>query len=238
LDEALHQAAKEDELDSIKEGDPTMSTAQLTAIRARLGFRKMSDNDVLARSTNIANSIGGNASFPAPPVDINTFKILLGSYAAAIAEALDGGSKAIAVRNTLREAVIQDLRLLAIYAESVAKRDMAIFLSSGFIPVTITRTPVQSLLPPTVRKVNQGPISGQLLVTVSGVAGARSCDMRYGIQVAGTTPTTWIIVAPVGLRGPVSVDNLTPGTIYAFQVRALNAAGYSDWSDSVARMAI
>lgn len=30
--------------------------------------------------------------------------------------------------------------------------------------------------------------------------------------------------------------NLTPGTTYAFQVRALGPLGYTDYSDSVTRM--
>ena len=33
-----------------------------------------------------------------------------------------------------------------------------------------------------------------------------------------------------------SVTGLTPGTIYAFQVRAMGRLGYTDWSDSATRM--
>jgi len=36
----------------------------------------------------------------------------------------------------------------------------------------------------------------------------------------------------------LTVRNLKPGTIYAFQARALGKLGYTDWSDSATRMAI
>ncbi len=33
------------------------------------------------------------------------------------------------------------------------------------------------------------------------------------------------------------ISNLTPGTTYTFQVRALGRLGYTNWSDPVSRMA-
>jgi hypothetical protein len=40
------------------------------------------------------------------------------------------------------------------------------------------------------------------------------------------------------VKPPVSIGNLTPGTTYSFQVRALSKLGYSGWSDSANRMTI
>ncbi len=63
--------------------------------------------------------------------------------------------------------------------------------------------------------------------------------MRFAYApVANGTPAAWIIVTATKAQSPVAFNNLTPGTTYAFQVRALGKAGYTDWSDSVTRMCI
>ena len=43
---------------------------------------------------------------------------------------------------------------------------------------------------------------------------------------------------PVTVIRAITVTGLTPGTTYAFQMRALGRLGYTDWSDSVTRMSM
>src|SRR5207249_11424592 len=62
------------------------------------------------------------------PVDLNVFKADLDSYAVSIADAKDGGKKAIALRNKLGEVVISTMKILATYVELHCKDDMNIFL--------------------------------------------------------------------------------------------------------------
>jgi hypothetical protein len=38
------------------------------------------------------------------------------------------------------------------------------------------------------------------------------------------------------VKPPVGIDGLTPGTVYAFQVRALGKVGYTAWTDSTTCM--
>jgi hypothetical protein len=87
-----------------------------------------------------------------------------------------------------------------------------------------------------VVSIKQGN-SGTLLVSVTAVANARSYDVRYTALVNGI-PADWTIVSTTVTRTPVSIDKLTPGTIYAFGVRALGRLGQTDWSDSATRMCI
>src|SRR5437867_9062892 len=52
----------------------------------------------------------------------------------------------------------------------------------------------------------------------------------------GGTPENWT-ERPVGrAKQAALVTGLTPGTAYAFQVRAVTDAGYTDWSESVTRI--
>jgi hypothetical protein len=41
----------------------------------------------------------------------------------------------------------------------------------------------------------------------------------------------------VKTRPPALITGRTPAVNYVFQVRALTESGYSDWSDSISRMA-
>ena len=52
------------------------------------------------------------------------------------------------------------------------------------------------------------------------VGGAVPSWNYQGVPTAGTAP----------------FEGLTPGTIYAFQIRALGRLGLTDWSDSVTKM--
>jgi hypothetical protein len=51
-------------------------------------------------------------------------------------------------------------------------------------------------------------------------------------------PGSWTELAPVTAIRSIVFSGLTAGTTYAFQVRALGRAGYTNWSDSVTRMSM
>jgi hypothetical protein len=92
---------------------------------------------------------------PIPPLDLATLKAALDAFSAAIAEALDGGKKAIAERRKQRVIVIKMLRLLARYVEFACKDDMAIFETSGFQAAPTIRT-TRPPLTEKIRKVSYG----------------------------------------------------------------------------------
>jgi hypothetical protein len=178
-------------------------------------------------------------------MDMVAFKAEIDSYSALITESLDGSKKVIAERKKKRAALTQSYRLLARYVEIMCKNDMTTFLTSGFEAASTTRTPAQPLPPASILKVDQGN-SGMLLVTMKVLPRARTYDVRYAaVQVnpaGGGAPTT--AAAPITLttetfasaRIAVPISGLTPGTNYAFQVRAFGKLGYTDWSDSVTRV--
>jgi hypothetical protein len=68
--------------------------------------------------------------------------------------------------------------------------------------------------------------------------GAASYEVRWAPLVAGAHPGTWTNQPVAHLRPATTITSLTPGTTYVFQVRAVIKTGYSDWSDSVTRMAM
>jgi hypothetical protein len=95
----------------------------------------------------------------------------------------------------------------------------------------------QPLDQPTILAIEQGA-SGELVVSIKPVRKAKSYELRYGVQGAGgAAPAAWSTLTRPNAR-PISVSGLAAGTTYAFQVRAYGQLGYTEYSDSMARMVI
>ena len=193
------------------------------------------DPEVVFRSTAVDTGMTGNLYFPNPPVALADLKAGTDSFSALITESLDGSKKVVAEKNKQRHAVIKMLRLLGRYVEVNCKDDMAIFKSSGFEPALTAHVARQSLSQ-SIRKIQHGPNSGQLGVQIKAHPKALSYDLRYGVTVNGGIPATWTIQLVTSVKTPVTLNGLTPGTTYAFQVRVLEKRGFTDWSDSATFM--
>jgi len=82
---------------------------------------------------------------------------------------------------------------------------------------------------PSFRYLDFGMNSGQVVVAIKSVTGAKSYLFRYAVM-NGTTPGPWTTIPAATIRKPITVSGLTPITMYGFQVQALGVLGYSDWS--------
>jgi hypothetical protein len=206
-------------------------TTKVRKLKAVLGFNRTSDTDLLKILNAVHDGMNGNPAYPNPPVDMAVFKTAIDSLFVLVTDSADGGKKIISAKNKQRESVIRDVTLLGHYVEAVCNDDLATFTSSGFTLASTTRTPPQALTTATLDWIDRGPNSGQTVVKVTTQKGAVSYTLRYAL-VAGGVSAPWtemILTSPK----KVTIDNLTPGSTYAFQVRALGKLGYSDWSDSM-----
>ena len=200
------------------------------------GYTAMSDADIVSRGTAVETGLTGNVNFPIPPVDLAALKANIESFRALISEALDGSKKVIAQKDKQREAVIKMLRLLGRYVEVTSDGDMAAFTSSGFLPASTTKVPPLPLPLPVIRSVDHGALSGEIVVQVEAIPRAVSYEIRYGTQVNGAAPTSWTSKVVTRVKPPIGIEGLTPGTVYAFQVRALGKVGYTAGTDSATCM--
>src|SRR5262249_53313274 len=89
-----------------------------------------------------------------------------------------------------------------------------------------------------IRKIEPGDVSGQMQITLMKYPGAVSYEVRWAPVVTGGNPATWTNRPVAYLRPATTISGFAPGTAYEFQARAVIKAGYSDWSDSVTRMAV
>ena len=214
-----------------------MARAKSARIRVLLDFLMAQDTVVLSRGYAILKGVfDNNPAFGKSPVDAATLKAGLDGFSVAINDAHDGGRKALAERNRLREVVVRMLRRIGHYVEGACGDDMTTFLSSGYETMSAVKAPPQPLPVPTIKKINPGK-SGQLLVSFKKIAKAYSYVLRRAPAPVGGAVPSWIEQA-VPISGTVPFDDLTPATIYLFQIRALGRLGLTDWSDSVTMMVI
>src|SRR5438874_6058679 len=145
-------------------------------IQVLLGFRKLTDAALLARSMAVQTGIAGNPNFPNPTVDLAALKTANDNFAAAISACLDGSKMAVAEKNKQREELIKMLRQLAIYVEANLREDISLLASSGF-EAAAPKSP-QQVLSSAIRSIRQGN-SGQLQVRLTRTAGAASYQLRH-----------------------------------------------------------
>jgi hypothetical protein len=214
--------------------------AKVTPIKVSLAFVKAVPADLYTFASSVYTGMNGNAAYPNPPVDMPTFKTAIDTYNTLLSAALDGSKKVLTQRNHQGEVLIKILRQLAHYAEAACKDDVTIFSSSGFQAVSKVRT-VTPPLSQSIRKITEGPNSGVLLVWLVADAGALSYDVRWAPVAAGSSATAvpaWPSCLVASSHPPATVSNLTPGTVYQFEVRVLSKTGWSDWGGNATRMAI
>src|SRR4029077_15592387 len=94
----------------------TMATI-VKMIRALLNFTAKMPEQLLAQGYAILKAFTGNLDFPSPPVDLNDLKVKLDAFAGRIADAKDGGKKAISLRDHAGAEIVRLLKVLAFYAE-------------------------------------------------------------------------------------------------------------------------
>jgi hypothetical protein len=216
------------------------NTTKQKPMKALLKYRRMIPAAVVSASVTIQTKIFNNSNFtgaPAPPVDQATLKAQTDVLSAKIAAAAGGDRSAIAEKNQQKDVVVNLLEQLAHYVEANSKNDMTIFLSTGFTPkaATYKKTPPVS---ESIRKIEPGTISGEMELTLMRFRGAFSYVVQYAPVGAGGVPGLWTSKPVTAANRPVLITGLTPGMTYVFQARALTKAGYSDWSESVTRIAL
>jgi hypothetical protein len=222
------------------------ATNKPVTIRAKKGWRRLKPQDVWNESTHIFTAFFASTYFtvgtpppaPTPPVDQVAMKAANDTLQAAIAAAATGTRVAVTAANHAKEAVILILDQLVSYVQANSKGDMNAFMSSGFIPVSSTKTKTTPVSE-TIKKVVPGANSGEFDLTLMKFPGASSYELRWGVPGAGgTLPTTWTTVPVTSIKSATTVPNLTPGTTYVFQARAVVNGAYSDYGDPIARIAV
>src|SRR6266850_2216975 len=137
--------------------------SQTKTIKPFEAFGGLPDVDVVNRGTAVVTKMTGNSNFQTPPVDLVGLKADIDALSVLMAESLDGSKKVIAEKKKQKQVVVRKLRLLGRYVEVFCKNDMAIFVSSGFEPVSNIKAQPQGLSQ-NIRGLDHGANSGDIAV--------------------------------------------------------------------------
>jgi hypothetical protein len=193
-----------------------------------------SDPLLITDTQTILTSMTGNASFPAPDPALADVTTALNNFITALANAADGGVTLTATKNDMRATLVALLRDLANYVQVACNGDLTVLLSSGFPIQKPQRNPVGVLPAPVNLTLNLGSLSGELDAIVPPVFGASV----YNWRLTATANPGVVLQSAQTTGGRTTFNGLTPGVVYVAQVNAVGAAGPSDWSNPVSKMAV
>jgi hypothetical protein len=200
--------------------------------RVSLGFAQLPDDSLDDFTGAVIGGLTGNAAFPTPPVPVAQLTTLQTAFEDALAAQSQGGSAATAAKNNAREPLVDGLRKDANYVEIQSNNDLAVLLSSGYQSVSTNRaqTPLDKVQ---IIGVDHS-LSGQLKVRIKAVDNAKGFDGRIKNGTADYGP-----LESFPSSRAIVFKNLTPGTTYTMQVRAVGGStGMGDWSDPISHMSM
>jgi hypothetical protein len=185
------------------------------------------DETLVTFATGVLGAITGNLKLPNPNPTVAVFTAHLEAYAAAVAAAPKGGPAAKAVRASARKPVVDDLRLIQGYAQSVAimqtsaEDAIAVILSAGLVVKKIGKRAKRAFA-----AKNSG-IPGTVLVVAEALRSQATFYFQYSLD-----QKTWMS-APDSMKASVTITGLTTMQLYYFRYRTLTRAGLSDFSQVV-----
>jgi hypothetical protein len=204
----------------------------------KTGFQKLSDSEAIALAGAVIKGLYAAKALPAPPMDQQVLQTAVDDMNGAIAGMAQsgGGRAATVVKKKKREVLNGLLRKLAHYVQANCNDDLQVVTNSGFQARTAS---VRSTAPPDkaqILSVDNGHTT-QLVVTARKVPHAKMYQVLIAAVGANNTVGSF---QPAGLFAKsrsMTLTGLTPGTIYAVQVRAWGGSiGFGDWSDAVSHM--
>jgi hypothetical protein len=206
-------------------------------MKVSLNFTNIKDSDLSIKFRTIGVNMRKNIQrwVPKPPLDLDEFLGVLDQYDHLIVVAADGSRTAISQRNKLRHQASKMATQLGHYVEGVSEDDLEIVYAAGFEPANKYRLLPVALPKTDIAKVIRGPNSGTAMAYIVPISRSKYgkvvyYELRYASK-NGDDIGEFTVIPTLVARFPIPIKNLTPGTVYIFQVRATNKKGFNDWSD-------
>ena len=203
--------------------------------KPKLELRKRTEADLITFAQGIVTAMTGNANFPTPmpALTVITGAITdLQTRIATVTELQNQLRQAHTDKDNSRDDLEQQLTYLANYVEIAAAGDTSKIESAG-MPVRSPTTPVGLPGEPQNLNATASTYPGAIDLFWDTVPGAVTYEIQCKIHGDATPFTN----AKTSTASRTTVDGLTPGTQYAFQVRAVGTAGPSPYSDEAVKRA-
>jgi hypothetical protein len=193
-----------------------------------LSFKRYGEADLAQFSTNVILRMERDAQFESLMPDVNVLKVCDAAFDEAVSNALDGGPKAVKIKNAKMAELNAQLETVALKVDALADGDEDVILAAGF-EVAKTPTGVVEITSPTDLKVVNDVRSGVVKLSWKKVKGAVS----YGIERMSSEDSIWRN-GDYSTAKSIVITNLKPGTYVTFRNRTISTKSrVSGWSQEV-----
>lgn len=199
------------------------------------GFSHVRDHDLLVRSKTIMLAMSSSVYFPDPQPHPGDMETHLQDFQEKLSICRSRGTpQDTAAKNAARLILVEDLRQLAFYVSKTAHGDLQVLLSSGF---ELSNIPKTRDIPEQVQGVvlSDGKQTGQMRLDFEKQPKVLLYQYRYAVDEGGKTSEWSEPFATTASRANI----LAPLHLYVrhyVQVRAVNSAGKSEWSEAVSHV--
>lgn len=214
---------------------PTPPTPRKAMSKPKLELKKRNDADLITFTQGIVTAMTGNANFatPMPALTVITAGITdLQSKIASVTDLQNQLRQAHTDKDISREALEQQVTYLGNYVEIAAAGSESKIESAG-MPIRSSGVPVGLPGIPQNLNVSSSDFPGAIDLVWDPVPGAATYEVQCKVH---DTPAPFEN-AKASTSSRTTVEGLIPGTLYAFQVRALGSAGPGPYSDEAVKRA-
>jgi hypothetical protein len=214
----------------LKAPEPQPPFLTMAKIALRLNTQKISEKITLALRVHDMMSADAGL-FTAPVPTLAAFRTQITDLQDSQQRSIKGSVADTIDRDQKLAIVEASMKNLALYAQSVSNGDPAVLVSAGFdlakpgVKYTSTETPLMLAAANT-------PLSGEVKLRWSRIVNARLYEVQSSNEPASEDAWEHYSYAS---GGRLTVVNQPSGGIKWYRVRALSAAGASDWSSPISK---
>jgi hypothetical protein len=204
-----------------------MRTSKLAHSYAKLGDAKLE-----LKAQTIISALTGNENFPQTTPTLVSFTAVSTAYSTALVAAATRDKVSVSAKKDARDALILQMRLLAICVESLAEGNRTKLISSGF-DISAAGFPSPPLSMPQDFSISDGSGPGQLKFSVKAVDNARSYIFEYTEEPL-TIESSWI--SKGASTREYTFNNLPLGKRIYGRVKAIGAYNQESTSGVLSRI--
>jgi hypothetical protein len=184
----------------------------------KIGLASLNTESLVLFTRQVLKNMDGNANFPTPTPALADITIKLDEYEELALAAQFRDKRAVLYRNNAGTELKAMLRTLGAYVSMVAEGADAIIVSSGF-EVRSQSDPTPPLTVPVKLSAVRNSHSGRVELDWESVKNALNYVVEMTMDDVQSPEATWINVGTTS-RSKFMVDDLNPGTMYSFRVKA------------------
>lgn len=189
---------------------------------------QMADQDALSLAMTVHDALTNNVNFPTPAPTMAQLQAAKDAYAASLAKAQYGNREDKAQKNADKAIVIDMLRQLCDYVNSIANGDDVMLATCGF---PLSKNPQPVVLGTPQLSVTNGA-SGELISSTPAVYGAVAYKHQCTKDAAAPL---WPEITTT--KSVCKITNLVPGETYSLRIVAIGTSNQTTVSEIVIKVA-